>query len=442
MSDHVHVWRLRGQCHIFDIRRARPFRANRPTAEPYISALERSMAGRLTDFRWDIRLERPSLGCLWVADEGISFLEYTFLQTDTPDWPCYSEVTRWVAAEWIGQNGYELPPPLQPRDDPRKPTAEQLRAVTDSLSNFLRGHHGAGYPVPWKREDHYYPLFVALADALHAVRPVAASCQGWTPEVDQALPVLIETFDKVAEAWGWGPLADSEPRRLAYRDERFAWFRAEIARPYYEAALSAQGGWRGRLGCPYNEAAKQGREHGFTATMPPEEGAARFPEAERAYFMALRLGKVKPEVGEQENATLIQANYLLKAAVDEAERKRWTTPAPDPTPTTSAPPRLTTPGPSGETEAKPAFEASAADDPVGELRKAGLPIQAALVEYLLPRKRAAFNAIKHEVHGDEGVSDDAVRKRVSETNKSLVMIGSKLKLSTASGYVFLDDPPE
>jgi hypothetical protein len=87
-------------------------------------------------------------------------------------------------------------------------------------------------------------------------------------------------------------------------------------------------------------------------------------------------------------------------------------------------------------------EPPAAADPVGELRKADRPIQAALVEYLLPRKRATFDAIKRDVHGDKEVSDNAVRKRVSETNKNLVTIGSKLKLSTASGYVFLNDPPE
>jgi hypothetical protein len=81
-------------------------------------------------------------------------------------------------------------------------------------------------------------------------------------------------------------------------------------------------------------------------------------------------------------------------------------------------------------------------DVVDRLRRDYGPIQAALVEYLLPRKKASFRDIKRDVHKDPDVSDGAVRQRVSEARKSLATIGSKLMLSTAGDWVYLDDPPE
>jgi hypothetical protein len=98
---------------------------------------------------------------------------------------------------------------------------------------------------------------------------------------------------------------------------------------------------------------------------------------------------------------------------------------------------------SGSAEGERGFEALVVLDPVSELRKRGSPKQAALVEYLLKNSgKAEFDDVKDHVHGNKSVTDAAVRKRVSETHKSLVEIGSRLIICTASGFVYLDDPPE
>jgi hypothetical protein len=80
-------------------------------------------------------------------------------------------------------------------------------------------------------------------------------------------------------------------------------------------------------------------------------------------------------------------------------------------------------------------------DPVDGLRKKRLPIQAALVEYLLLRNKASFDEIKERVHGDQTIGDDAVRKRVSETNKSLTVLDAPIRLTTSAGFVFLHTCP-
>jgi hypothetical protein len=97
----------------------------------------------------------------------------------------------------------------------------------------------------------------------------------------------------------------------------------------------------------------------------------------------------------------------------------------------------------GSPEGERGLKAPVVLDPVSELRKRGLPKQSALVEYLLKHSgKAPFDDVKHHVHGDKFVGDAAVRKRVSETQKSLVVIGSPLKIHTASGVVYLDESPE
>jgi hypothetical protein len=77
---------------------------------------------------------------------------------------------------------------------------------------------------------------------------------------------------------------------------------------------------------------------------------------------------------------------------------------------------------------------------VAQLRSEGAWVQAALVAYLLPRESATFDEVKRYVHDDPTVSDAAVRKRVSEANRSLTTIGSPLRLSTSSRRVYLSIP--
>jgi hypothetical protein len=108
----------------------------------------------------------------------------------------------------------------------------------------------------------------------------------------------------------------------------------------------------------------------------------------------------------------------------------------------SATPTATS-GVTGSEEGERDPKAPVVPEPVSELRKRGLRMQAALVDYLLKNnKEAPFDHIKHHVHGDKYVGDAAVRKRVSETQKSLLEIGSRLIICTASGFVYLDESPE
>jgi hypothetical protein len=441
MSDHVLVWTLRGPCLEFLISRAQPFRANRPTADAFVCALERSMAGRLKDFRGGVRQDRPSITCLWVAADGLSFLEYELPPTEASDRPCYSEVSRWVAAEWVGQNGYELPLQLRTKDDPRAPTTEQLRAVTDSLGDFRQGYRFAG-SEPLQRESHYYPLFVALADALNAVRPVAASCPGWPDRVRLALPAVIETFDAVAEAWGWGPLARPEPERSTYRAERFALFAETIERPRYESALSIRAGWRKfeDFHPTIDAIAEEGKAKQFAATMTPEEGAARLREAERACNTTFRLGTARPEIGEPHDTTLSQAYHLLKAAVAEAERQ-------EPASTPAAIPR-----PPSAAENKAPASPKKAKDPVEQAANliVDSPESVRLIRFLKDRKeqKAHLDEIAVELGKTPRTSASrrrgTIRQRYNRARDLLEEKGAPVRLTIEVGVVrlIMDDPPE
>jgi hypothetical protein len=79
---------------------------------------------------------------------------------------------------------------------------------------------------------------------------------------------------------------------------------------------------------------------------------------------------------------------------------------------------------------------------VAALRSRGLRTQAALVAYMLARKKAPFCDVKKEVHEDPDVSDGAVRQRVSETKKNLVEFAPKITLRTEGRWVYLDELPE
>jgi hypothetical protein len=76
------------------------------------------------------------------------------------------------------------------------------------------------------------------------------------------------------------------------------------------------------------------------------------------------------------------------------------------------------------------------NDPASELRRLRKPIQAALVEYMRNRDSATFDEIKFHVHGDEQVSDVAVRQNVFRTNESLGERKVPMRFSASSGFVY------
>jgi hypothetical protein len=114
MSNFVLVRTHRGPWREFIPSQARRYPADRHSAGLYLDALERSMAGRFVDYLGSNDPGRRSIGCLWVTGDGFSFLEYRLPSADRP---CFSQVGRWVAAEWVRQSGHELPPVLTPEED-------------------------------------------------------------------------------------------------------------------------------------------------------------------------------------------------------------------------------------------------------------------------------------------------------------------------------------
>jgi hypothetical protein len=291
-------------------------------------------------------------------------------------------------------------------------------------------------------DDQIYRDFTPLADALNSVRSVAACCEGWSPEIGRALPRIIQVFDALIQSWGWEELAKPEPSRTLYYDERIAWFRENVERPYYEAALSIQRDWP-EIVCPFDSIAQEGRAKRFAATMTFEEATARFDELQRAYNTTFRLGSSKPTLEGEAYNSVCQAFSVMNPVVEaiEHEQSRLTVFSTD-SPSMATPMLEPEPVSTGAgNKATPALRANKVD-PVNELRKKGARTQAALVEYMILRESASFEDIAEHVHLDDLTSNEAIRKNVGRTNESLEAMGSTLRFRVASSIVFKDDPPE
>jgi len=87
---------------------------------------------------------------------------------------------------------------------------------------------------------------------------------------------------------------------------------------------------------------------------------------------------------------------------------------------------------------RPELAAAAVDhtDLADKLRQDRKNYPAALVEFMANRQSAKFDDIKRHVHGDDDVSDEAVRKNVYKTRQALIELNSPLDFSTSGGYVF------
>jgi hypothetical protein len=172
------------------------------------------------------------------------------------------------------------------------------------------------------REAIFFTWFIDLADAIRPIRPLAATCNGWPDKVRPALLEIIETFDTVAEDWGWGKLAEPEPRRSEYVKERIDRYKESIARPLYESALSIHAAWRRPTDCEplIFEIANDGVAMGYTATMTPEEGRIRFPRASAAFEATPCLGRKFPVLTVALESRLTAATKIILDAVLEVER--------------------------------------------------------------------------------------------------------------------------
>ena len=391
------------------------------------------------------------------------------------------EVTPEQAAEWFAENHHpEMPdvlcadldrrqPPALPIDAPpapgpvasgeslarpsRSPSLSQVRELIDSIGEYFRTVACSVWPTcMWKQEDHVFPWFARLADAINAVRPVADSCPGWPDRVRLALPEVITTFDKVAADWGWEDLAKPEPERTALQNARLAWFAETVERPRYEAALSIQAGWRCMADHdPAIDAlAEEAKVKGCFVTMTPAEGESRFPEADKAYWLTCRLGREFPVVPDDLSSKFSAGHGLLKSALEEAKR-RDRPPAPptsllSPTDPPPALPLQTVPTTRADAETgvptDRGLPPASRVDPVAVLRKSGARTRAALVEFMKDRDSATTDEIAHHVHGDDQTTEKAISKNVQRTNESLIEMGFPLRFSLSSGLVFKEKQPE
>jgi hypothetical protein len=209
----------------------------------------------------------------------------------------------------------------------RIPSVDQLVTVHQALWVFiLRKRYESAMQ---KQEEEYLGFFCRLADALRPIRALLTETNGWPSRVERALPVIINLFDENARHWGWEGLAAAEPERSAYITERQAQFLDRVGRGRYEAALSWQAGCRG-LESPSNidAIADEGRKLGFSATLSPDDGKAKFKEAEIAWRNSPRLGTAYPRIGEAELEKFEKAWQALHDALQpiapkETARAVW-----------------------------------------------------------------------------------------------------------------------
>ncbi len=73
---------------------------------------------------------------------------------------------------------------------------------------------------------------------------------------------------------------------------------------------------------------------------------------------------------------------------------------------------------------------------VESLRRSGKAKPAALVKYMADRNSASFDDVMHAVHEDAGLTEGAVRKLCSLTNKLLSDCDTSLHFATSTGRVF------
>ena len=185
----------------------------------------------------------------------------------------------------------------------RIPSEEQVRDVYESLWAFLL-KNSLRCSAAFDQEDEFLPPFANLADTLRPVRPLIDANQGWPHPIGRGLRVIVEVFDEVTREWGWEILTEPDERR-GQLESRKAWFRDEVERPLYEAALSWQAGCRG-LECPpdIDHWAEEGRKFGFHPTMTPEEGQARFRPALERWHKVPRFGLCYPLIDDERKSTL------------------------------------------------------------------------------------------------------------------------------------------
>jgi hypothetical protein len=208
----------------------------------------------------------------------------------------------------------------------RKPSIDEIRAVVDALKFYFIRVSGSHYNCPWQQENHFYPWYCAMADALRPLRAHTDEFRRWPFRVAVEITALIELFDELQTEWGWRKLDVPEPERSALLSRLDELFEINYAAPRFEAAISWQEGGRALpCGDHVDAVAEEGRRRGYSATLIPEQGKARFSDAERAWDRALRLGTRVPSLDETNSEdrpryeAMCRASNRLESALKEVE---------------------------------------------------------------------------------------------------------------------------
>ena len=128
---------------------------------------------------------------------------------------------------------------MSPDIDRRRPSLAQLDELAKAVGRFVWHDERSFYPYPSTQEQHRYPGFIGVVEAVQPLRGLEAT-EGWPAWLADLIAAIIENFDELAYAWGWGELLKAKEFRTAYVKRCEDKFRASYLVPIHEAAKACR----------------------------------------------------------------------------------------------------------------------------------------------------------------------------------------------------------
>jgi hypothetical protein len=315
----------------------------------------------------------------------------------------------------------------------RVPSVVQVRGLIAALDRFLHADEENSCPQQWWRQEiHRLDGFIGLAAALRPLRELTA-VRGWPewvqPGLLDVIKAVVGAFDLVTRSWGWELLARPGQARITFIRERFDAFSRrqlvtirDVARECSKRVPAIE--------CPPEV-------YRLAAAVPPIDTPPWFPgldydarlaplrDALRAKDKACRLGSrfptLDPNDPEADPKAVAAAGLLRRALV----QLRAAVAEVDPVPRVPA-----RPDPPKDPR-----------NPVAELREAGHPVKARLVEFMADKRFATVDEVAEAVHGDAEASDDTVSQNAIRTTDWLQKHGYPLCFTVKGGCVYRKNSP-
>jgi hypothetical protein len=320
MPRYARVWRRRNEFEAIDLGNATPYPADRALAGKYLGRLEAWYEGRLRLASGRQEPSPPTLTCLWHFPRGLNVLEYHYTAR-SGEGPFYVEIEPSLAVSWWQENGHQAPKTGLPVA--KLPTYEEANRLAEVVAEYWGYLQMAPPPLrAFERDELVRDWFVRLADAVHAVRPRVVSVTGWRPRMGVGLKHLVEAFDRIKADWGWERLDEPEPARSQYHAECLDRFSQEVKHPLFQAAISWDETFDGTEPMlDPRRIADEGREQGFTGTIPPDRAESAYRDAEAAYRTTLLFGKKIPVVKPEHSDLLFGSFAEIYAALEYAKEE-------------------------------------------------------------------------------------------------------------------------